>query len=43
MENDLKDKLKNKTLDELLDLLILGLECQNLEKEEQNSNLVGKI
>lgn len=33
MEEDLKEKLKERTLDELLELLILGLEYEKLEKE----------
>lgn len=40
MREDLKEKLKDKTLEELLDLLILGLEYEKLEKE-QDSKLVG--
>lgn len=33
MREDLKEELKDKTLEELLDLLILGLEYEKLEKE----------
>ena len=40
MQDNLKEKLKEKTLDELLDLLILELEYEKLEKE-QNGKLVG--
>ncbi|MEG0237753.1 MAG: hypothetical protein RR523_09315 [Cetobacterium sp.] len=40
MREDIKEKLKDKTLEELLDLLILGLEYEKLEKE-QDSKLVG--
>lgn len=40
MREELKEKLKDKTLEELLDLLILGLEYEKLEKE-QDSKLVG--
>lgn len=34
MKNNLKEKIKDKSLDELLELIILGLECEKLEKEE---------
>ncbi|MGL5277758.1 MAG: hypothetical protein ACRC8M_01575 [Cetobacterium sp.] len=40
MREDLKERLKEKTLEELLELLILGLEYEKL-KEEQNGNLKG--
>ena len=40
VREDLKERLKEKTLDELLDLLILGLEYEKLEKE-RNSGLMG--
>ena len=40
MREELKERLKDKTLEELLDLLILGLEYEKLEKE-QNGKLVG--
>ena len=40
MREDFKEKLKDKTLDELLDLLVLGLEYEKLEKE-QNEKLEG--
>lgn len=36
MREDLKEKLKNKTLEELLELLILGLEFEKLEKEQDS-------
>lgn len=39
MDKNLKEKLKEKKLDELLELLILGLEVERLEKEE--GKLVG--
>ena len=34
MKNNLKEKIKDKSLDELLELIILGLESEKLEKEE---------
>lgn len=33
MKEELKKKIKEKTLDELLELLILGLEYEKIEKE----------
>lgn len=39
MQEDLKEKLKGKTLEELLNLIILGLEYEELEKEE-NGRLI---
>lgn len=39
MRDDLKNKLKEMTLDELLELLILGLEYEKL-KEDLNMDLV---
>lgn len=43
MQEDLKDKLKERTLDELLDLLILGLEYKKLEKEENRKLMSTKV
>lgn len=40
MQNELKEKLKEKTLDELLDLVILGLQYEKLEREEKNNILI---
>lgn len=37
MVKDLKIKLKEKTVDELLELLILGLEYTKLEEENKNN------
>lgn len=37
MEKDLKEKLKEKNLDELLELLILGLEVEKLEKNKKEN------
>lgn len=42
MKINLKEKLKEKTLDELLDLIILALEFEKIE-ENQSLNLVNKI
>lgn len=35
MKKNLKEKFKDKTLDELFDLLILGLEYEKVEKEQK--------
>ncbi|MGL5411265.1 hypothetical protein [Cetobacterium sp.] len=40
MQEDLKGKLTKKALDELLDLLILGLEYEKLENK-QNGKVAG--
>ncbi|MGL4901466.1 MAG: hypothetical protein ACRC3I_00080 [Cetobacterium sp.] len=34
MKEDYKEKLKEKTLEEIFDLLIIGLEYEKLEKEQ---------
>lgn len=40
MQNELKKKLKEKTIDELLELVILGLQYEKLEREEKNKILI---
>ncbi len=35
INEELKNKLKEKTLEELLELIILGLEYEKIEKEEK--------
>lgn len=36
-KQEIKEKLKGKTMDELLELLILGLQIEDLEKESKKN------